>query len=233
MADRFHDLPLFSLNRCFRRRNHYPSNKFYLFVKRLADFVAAALAIIIFFFLLVVIAGLVHCSFGAPLLFRQERTGYRGCSFWLFKFRTMTNDRDASGNLLPDAQRLTPIGRWLRSSSMDELPQLVNILRGEMSFVGPRPLLAQYLPLYNPEQARRLDVKPGLTSLANINGRNSISWEDKFILDVWYVDHQGFWLDMRILLITIWKVIRREGISAAGEATMAPFRGSATTPQAR
>jgi lipopolysaccharide/colanic/teichoic acid biosynthesis glycosyltransferase len=162
---------------------------------------------------------------GSPVLFRQQRPGYRAQPFQLLKFRTMTNQRDASGALLPDAQRLTPFGRLLRSTSIDELPELINILRGEMSFIGPRPLLMQYLPLYSPEQARRHDVKPGFSGWAQINGRNSLSWEAKFRLDVWYVDHQSFWLDLRIFLVTIWKVIRREGISAAGEATMPRFTG--------
>ena len=139
----------------------------------------------------------------------------------------MTAHRDARGLLLPDAQRLTPFGRWLRACSIDELPGLINILRGEMSFIGPRPLLAQYLPLYSPEQLRRHDVKPGFSGWAQINGRNAISWEEKFRLDVWYVDHLSFWLDLRIFLITTWKVIRREGISAAGQATIAPFAGTA------
>jgi lipopolysaccharide/colanic/teichoic acid biosynthesis glycosyltransferase len=145
----------------------------------------------------------------------------------------MTNQRDASGVLLPDAQRLTLFGRWLRATSIDELPELINILRGEMSFIGPRPLLMQYLPLYSRLQARRHDVKPGFSGWAQINGRNALSWEEKFRLDVWYVDHQSFWLDLRIFLVTIWKVICREGISAAGEATMAPFTGSASASEAR
>ena len=139
----------------------------------------------------------------------------------------MNNARDANGALLPDAQRLTPFGRLLRSTSIDELPELFNILCGEMSFIGPRPLLMQYLPLYSPQQARRHDVKPGFSGWAQINGRNSISWEEKFRLDVWYVDHQSFSLDLRIFLCTLWKVIRRDGISAAGEATISPFTGSA------
>ena len=137
----------------------------------------------------------------------------------------MTNACDASGSLLPDSQRLTPFGRWLRSTSIDELPAFVNILRGDMSFIGPRPLLMQYLPLYSNEQARRHDVKPGFSGWAQINGRNALSWEEKFRLDVWYVDHQSFWLDLYVFLITIWKLIRREGINAAGDVTMPLFRG--------
>lgn len=198
----------------------------YILVKALADRFVAMLALLLLLPLHVLIALLVLWRLGDPILFNQQRPGYRGRSFFLMKFRTMTNARDASGSLLPDAQRLTPLGRWLRATSIDELPALINILRGEMSFIGPRPLLMQYLPLYSPEQARRHDVKPGFSGWAQINGRNALSWEEKFRLDVWYVEHQSFWLDLRIFLFTIWKVIRREGISAAGEATMAPFTGT-------
>jgi len=198
-------------------------------VKSLADRCAALLALLLLSPLLVLVALLVRSHLWAPVLFRQQRPGYRGQPFWLLKFRTMTNARDASGALLPDGARLTPLGRWLRSTSIDELPGLLNILRGEMSFIGPRPLLMQYLPLYSPEQARRHDVKPGFSGWAQINGRNALSWEEKFRFDVWYVDHQSFWLDLRIFLLTIWKVIRRDGISAAGEATIAPFSGSAVS----
>ena len=198
----------------------------YRYRKALADRAAALLALLLLAPLLVAVALLVRWRLGAPVLFRQQRPGYRGRPFWLLKFRTMTNRRDASGHLLPDAERLTPLGRWLRATSIDELPELFNILRGEMSFIGPRPLLMAYLPLYSPEQARRHDVVPGFSGWAQINGRNALSWEEKFRLDVWYEDHQSFWLDLRIFLITIWKVLRREGISASGEATMAPFTGS-------
>ncbi len=179
------------------------------------------------------LATLVLWHLGAPVFFLQHRPGKCERPFGLLKFRTMSIPRDASAALLPDAQRLTPFGRWLRATSIDELPELFNILRGEMSFIGPRPLLMQYLPLYSAEQARRHEVKPGLSGWAQINGRNSLSWEEKFLLDVWYVDHQSLWLDLRIFLITIWKVIRREGISAAGEATMAPFMGSASASETR
>ena len=202
--------------------------RLYQTLKSLADRLAALLAVLLLLPLLLVAALLVRWRLGSPVLFRQQRPGYRERSFWLLKFRTMTDERDAAGALLPDAQRLTSFGRWLRASSIDELPELINILRGEMSFIGPRPLLMQYLPLYSPVQARRHDVKPGFSGWAQINGRNALSWEEKFRLDVWYVDHQSFWLDLRIFLITIWTVIRREGISAAGEATMAPFTGSAS-----
>jgi sugar transferase EpsL len=197
----------------------------YSLIKRFFDCFMALLALLLFMPLLGVVGVLVRWRLGSPVFFRQQRPGYRGRPFWLLKFRTMSNARDANGALLPDAQRLTPLGRWLRATSIDELPELLNILRGEMSFIGPRPLLMQYLPLYSPEQARRHDVKPGFSGWAQINGRNAISWDEKFRLDVLYVDHQSFWLDIRIFLLTIWKVIRREGINAAGEATMVPFTG--------
>ena len=195
-------------------------------MKRLFDLMLSLFALVVSAFPLLVVALLIRLKLGRPVLFFQQRPGYLGRPFWLLKFRTMTNARDTSGSLLPDAQRLTTFGRWLRSTSIDELPGLLNILRGEMSFIGPRPLLMEYLPLYSAEQARRHDVKPGFSGWAQINGRNTLSWEDKFRLDVWYVDHQNFWLDLRIFLITILKVLRREGISAAGEATMAPFTGN-------
>lgn len=163
---------------------------------------------------------------GAPILFCQERPGYQGCPFRLLKFRAMTNVRDARGLLLPDSERLTPFSSWLRSTSIDELPGLINIVLGEMSFIGPRPLLTQYLPLYSHEQSRSHDVKVGFSGWTQTNGRNAISWEEKFRLDVWYVDHQSFWIDLRIFFITILKVLRREGISASGDATMPYFKGS-------
>jgi lipopolysaccharide/colanic/teichoic acid biosynthesis glycosyltransferase len=169
---------------------------------------------------------MVRRRLGSPVLFSQVRPGLHGKPFRMYKFRTMTDARDADGNLLPDAERLTDFGKWLRASSLDELPELINVLRGEMSLVGPRPLLMEYLPLYSPEQARRHEARPGITGWAQINGRNAISWDDKFALDVWYVDHQGVWLDVRILALTVWRVLRREGISAAGEATMPKFTGS-------
>ena len=205
----------------------YARKQIYGLLKGLVDRVAALTALVLLSPLLVAVALVVRWRFGSPVLFRQQRPGYRGRAFWLFKFRTMTNSRDANGALLPDDQRLTPFGRWLRATSIDELPELFNILRGEMSFIGPRPLLLQYLPLYSPQQARRHDVKPGFSGWAQINGRNAISWEEKFRLDVWYVDHQSFWLDLKIFVLTIWKVILREGISAVGEATMVPFAGTA------
>ena len=200
----------------------------YLSFKALLDKAFALFAMFFLSPLIVCVALIVYCGYGSPVFFSQLRPGHRGKPFWLLKFRTMSNVLDDSGALLPDAQRLTPFGRWLRATSIDELPALINILRGEMSFIGPRPLLMHYLPLYSPQQARRHDVKPGFSGWAQINGRNAISWEEKFRLDVWYVDHLNFWLDLRIFLITIWKVIRRKGISADGEATMAPFTGTSS-----
>lgn len=169
---------------------------------------------------------LVYFYHGTPVLFRQTRPGYNGKPFTVFKFRTMTNDRDKDGNLLPDDVRLTRLGKFLRSTSLDEIPELINVLRGEMSWVGPRPLLMQYLDRYTTEQARRHDVLPGITGWAQVNGRNAITWEDKFNYDVWYVDHRSLWLDVKILLLTFWKVITREGISQPGHATAEEFLGT-------
>ena len=179
---------------------------------------------------LAVLALLVRTRLGSPVLFRQARPGRDGRIFAMWKFRTMTDARDAVGVLRPDAERLTAFGRWLRATSLDELPELWNVIRGDMSLVGPRPLLVEYLPLYSPEQARRHEVRPGITGWAQINGRNALSWEEKFRLDVWYVDHCSFLLDLRILVRTVAKVFVREGIAAAGEATMPRFTG---TPPAR
>jgi len=167
-------------------------------------------------------------TMGRPVLFRQQRPGLRGKPFTLYKFRTMRDARTASGELLPDDLRLTTFGKWLRSTSLDELPELFNVLKGEMSLVGPRPLLMEYLPRYSPEQARRHEVKPGITGWAQVNGRNALTWEEKFRMDVWYVDHWNLWLDMKIVLLTIWKVLKREGISAEGSATMPVFTGNTT-----
>jgi lipopolysaccharide/colanic/teichoic acid biosynthesis glycosyltransferase len=194
--------------------------------KRLFDLLLATLLLVLLSPLLVVIAALVWRKLGRPVLFRQMRAGYRSRSFSVIKFRSMNSRRDDQGQLLPDAQRLTPFGAFLRSSSLDELPELVNVLRGEMSLVGPRPLLMQYLERYSPEQARRHEVLPGITGWAQINGRNAISWEDKFRLDVWYVDHRSFWLDLKILLLTFWKALKREGINQPGQATAEEFMGS-------
>ena len=215
-----------------RRRISFLRHAVYLLLKDVADRLNALFALLLLSPLLLVVTLLVYWRLGAPVLFCQQRPGRGERPFQLIKFRTMTNQRDVNGALLPDAQRLTPFGRWLRATSIDELPELINILRGELSFIGPRPLLMHYLQLYSPEQARRHDVKPGVSGWAQINGRNALSWEEKFRLDVWYVDHQSFWLDLRIFLITIWKVIRREGIHASGEATMAPFMGSTSESEA-
>lgn len=195
-------------------------------LKRLLDVTGAATGLLLLSPVVLTVAYLVRTRLGSPVLFQQVRPGLHGKPFRMYKFRTMTDARDAAGNLLPDAERLTAFGKWLRASSLDELPELINVLRGEMSLVGPRPLLMEYLPLYSPEQARRHEVRPGITGWAQINGRNAIAWDDKFALDVWYVDHQGVWLDVRILALTVWRVLRREGISAAGEATMPKFTGS-------
>lgn len=193
-------------------------------MKRGMDILASAVSLVVLFPLLLVLAAAVRLFLGRPVLFRQVRPGLHGRPFVLYKFRTMRDLRDANGNLLPDEQRLTPFGRFLRSASLDELPELFNVLRGDMSLVGPRPLLMEYLDRYTPEQARRHEVKPGITGWAQVNGRNSLSWEDKFRLDVWYVDHWSLWLDFKILWLTVVKVLRREGISAAGSATMPEFR---------
>ena len=175
--------------------------------------------------LLLILVVVVRFKMGTPVLFFQDRPGLRGRVFRMYKFRTMTDARDAHGKLLPDAERLTAFGKWLRRTSLDELPELLNVIRGEMSLIGPRPLLERYLSRYSPEQARRHEVLPGISGWAQVNGRNAISWEEKFRLDVWYVDHVSLALDMRILRLTAWKVIHREGISAVGEATMPEFTG--------
>jgi sugar transferase EpsL len=195
-------------------------------VKRLFDLLLTCISLVLLAPVMLVLSILVAIRLGFPLLFRQERPGYKGEVFTIYKFRTMRNERDSQGNLLPDDQRLTRLGRFLRSTSLDELPELINVLRGEMSLVGPRPLLIQYLPLYSPEQARRHDVLPGITGWAQVHGRNAITWQDKFALDVWYVDHWSFWLDLKIIALTVVKVLRREGISQPGQATAEPFQGN-------
>jgi len=195
-------------------------------MKRALDFLGAGVGLVVFSPVLVVIALLVWLRMGWPVVFRQTRPGLNGVPFRMIKFRTMCDALDAEGNPLPDAERLTPLGRVLRSSSLDELPELWNVLKGDMSFVGPRPLLMEYLPLYSPEQARRHEMRPGITGWAQVNGRNAISWDEKFALDVWYVDNRTIWLDLRIVWLTVLKVFRREGISAPGEATMAKFKGN-------
>jgi sugar transferase EpsL len=194
--------------------------------KRIFDLLVAGILVIILSPVLLVTAILVRIWHGRPVLFGQKRPGFKGIIFQIFKFRTMTNQRNQEGNLLPDEVRLTRLGRILRATSIDELPELFNVLRGEMSIVGPRPLLVQYLERYTPEQARRHDVLPGITGWAQVNGRNAIDWDEKFRLDVWYVDNWSFLLDMKILLLTFWKVIKREGISQPGHATAEEFMGS-------
>jgi lipopolysaccharide/colanic/teichoic acid biosynthesis glycosyltransferase len=184
------------------------------------------LALLLLALPLLALAWLIRRKLGSPVLFRQMRPGMCGRPFIMIKFRTMTDERGPGGFLLADSQRLTPLGRFLRASSLDELPELWNVLKGEMSLVGPRPLLMEYLPLYTPEQARRHKVRPGITGWAQVNGRNAISWDEKFALDVWYVDHRSLWLDVKILWRTVRKVIVRDGISAAGDATMPKFSGS-------
>lgn len=196
------------------------------FGKRLFDLTGALVLLVALAPLLILLALLVRVRLGSPVLFRQERPGLQGRSFQVVKFRTMTDERDELGNLLSDVERLTCFGRFLRASSLDELPELIDVLHGKMSFVGPRPLLPQYLKRYTPEQARRHEVKPGITGWAQINGRNAISWEEKFQYDVWYVDNVSFRLDLKILWLTLWKAIKREGISAGREATMPEFKGS-------
>ena len=189
------------------------------------DIAVGATVLILLSPVLIILAALVWVYLGKPVFFRQQRPGMHGQPFEMLKFRTMTDAVDASGQLLADAKRLTPFGRWLRTTSLDELPELWNVLKGDMSIVGPRPLLMQYLPLYTPEQAKRHAVRPGVTGWAQINGRNTLSWEQKFALDTWYVEHRSMVLDLKIILLTAVKVLRREGISAQGEATMPPFTG--------
>ena len=195
-------------------------------MKRIFDFLLASIGLALLGIPLLLLAWQVRRKLGSPVLFRQVRPGLHGQPFEMVKFRTMTDARGPDGQLLPDAERLTAFGRFLRSSSLDELPELWNVLKGEMSLVGPRPLLMEYLPLYSREQARRHEVRPGITGWAQVNGRNALSWDDKFKLDVWYVDHRSLWLDIKILWLTVRKVVVREGISAAGEATMPRFTGN-------
>jgi lipopolysaccharide/colanic/teichoic acid biosynthesis glycosyltransferase len=195
-------------------------------MKRIIDILGASLGLLLLSPVLAIVAYKIRREMGSPVLFRQTRPGMYGKSFQMIKFRTMRDAIDANGRPLPDAERLTKLGRFLRASSLDELPELWNVLKGEMSLVGPRPLLTEYLPLYSPEQARRHDVRPGVTGWAQVNGRNAISWEEKFALDVWYVDNRSIRLDLKIIWLTIRKVIGRDGISAAGEVTMSRFTGN-------
>lgn len=198
--------------------------------KRLLDLLLVIPALLLLSPLLALLTLLVRLKLGSPVLFRQQRPGLHGRPFTMLKFRTMTGARDSQGNLLADKERLTPFGRFLRNASLDELPELFNVLRGDMSLVGPRPLLLEYLERYTPEQRRRHEVRPGITGWAQVNGRNGISWEEKFRLDVWYVDHHSLALDLRIIFLTFWKILKREGISQPGHATMEEFYGSATRP---
>lgn len=195
-------------------------------MKRIFDFLASSLALAILWPILLLLAALVRLQLGAPVLFCQERPGLGTKPFTLYKFRTMNDARDANGNLLPDAERLTPFGRFLRSTSLDELPSLWNVFKGDMSLVGPRPLLMRYLDRYTPRQMRRHEVRPGVTGWAQVNGRNGLSWEEKFEMDVWYVENHDFWLDLKIILLTLEKTARREGISQQGHATMEEFFGT-------
>jgi lipopolysaccharide/colanic/teichoic acid biosynthesis glycosyltransferase len=194
-------------------------------MKRLFDFAISLFALVILLPIILITAILVRIKLGAPILFTQDRPGLNGKIFKMMKFRTMLDTSDIHGNQLPDELRMTPFGGFLRSASLDELPGLFNVIKGDMSLVGPRPLLVEYLPRYNEKQARRHNVRPGITGWAQVNGRNAISWEDKFKLDVWYVDNQSFLLDIKILLLTVKKVFRREGISTDGEVTMSKFTG--------
>lgn len=195
-------------------------------MKRIVDVTASAAGLLLLWPLLMAVWLLVRLTMGSPVFFRQQRPGLLGRPFVLVKFRTMKDARDAEGRMLSDEARLTSVGRWLRATSLDELPELINVLRGDMSLVGPRPLLMAYLQRYTPEQARRHAARPGITGWAQVNGRNAVSWEDRFKMDVWYVEHRNFRLDMKILWLTVWRGMRRAGISADGHATMPEFRGT-------
>jgi sugar transferase EpsL len=214
-----HLMPFFAPSNASKERSK-------LMAKRILDIFLSALALIVLVPLLAICALLIRIKLGQPVLFTQLRPGRDGVPFRIYKFRTMTDARDVTGALLPDSERLPPFGRWLRATSLDELPGLFNVLAGDMSLVGPRPLLMQYLPLYSPEQARRHLVRPGLTGWAQVNGRNALTWEEKFVLDTWYVDNQSLHLDIKILLMTVLKVLKREGINAANDVTMPVFSGS-------
>lgn len=195
-------------------------------MKRLVDIVVSATLLVLLSPILALVAWQIRQKMGSPVLFRQTRPGLNGLPFQMIKFRTMKDAVDAAGHALPDAERLTPFGQFLRGTSLDELPELWNVLKGDMSLVGPRPLLMDYLPLYSPQQSRRHEVRPGVTGWAQVNGRNALSWDEKFSLDVWYVDNRSLWLDIRILLLTVKKVLLRDDISAEGEATMSRFTGN-------
>ena len=192
--------------------------------KRVLDLVGSAAALLVISPVMLATAAAIRLTIGKPVLYKQQRPGYKGQVFSLYKFRTMNDVRDAQGKLLPDSERLTRLGRFLRSYSIDELPELLNVIKGDLSLVGPRPLLVEYLPRYSSEQMRRHEVLPGLTGWAQVNGRNALTWEDKFKLDVWYVDNCSLWLDVKILFMTLWRVLKREGISQTGQATMEEFK---------
>lgn len=195
-------------------------------MKRLVDFVLSLFGLIVLSPVIVIVAWCIRRKLGSPVIFSQVRPGLGGKPFRMVKFRTMRDAFDADGNPLPDSQRMTAFGSFLRASSLDELPELWNVLKGDMSLVGPRPLLMEYLPLYSPEQYRRHEVRPGVSGWAQVNGRNALSWEDKFKLDVWYVDNRSIWLDFKIIFLTLKKVVVRDGINGAGEATMSKFTGN-------
>jgi lipopolysaccharide/colanic/teichoic acid biosynthesis glycosyltransferase len=195
-------------------------------IKRLFDLLVASLALLLLSPVLLAVAGLILWRMGPPVLFRQMRPGLNGEAFEMVKFRTMRDAFDKTGQPLPNIERLTPFSRTLRSTSLDELPELWNVLKGDMSLVGPRPLLMEYLPLYTPQQARRHEVRPGITGWAQVNGRNALSWEEKFRLDLWYVDHRSFWIDLKILVLTVKNVFTRKGINAGTDVTMPRFTGS-------
>lgn len=195
-------------------------------MKRFSDLVFSLIVLTIAIIPMLIVALVIRFTMGSPVIFKQQRPGLHGNPFYVFKFRTMTDERDASGELLPDEDRLPKVGEVIRKLSLDELPQLFNVLKGDLSLVGPRPLLMEYLPLYNAEQARRHEVRPGITGWAQVNGRNAISWEERFKLDVWYVDNRSLWLDIKILIMTVGKVFKREGINQDGQATMEKFMGN-------
>ena len=195
-------------------------------MKRLTDVIISVAGLVLLAPVLIFLATLIKINLGSPVFFKQVRAGKGAKPFMIFKFRTMLNTTESNGHLLPDQERITPFGSFLRRSSLDEFPELWNVLKGDMSLVGPRPLLMEYLPLYSAKERRRHDMRPGITGWAQVNGRNGISWEDKFKYDIWYIENHSFWLDAKIVLITIKKVLMREGVSAAGEATMPKFTGN-------
>ncbi|MEG4086681.1 sugar transferase [Microcoleus sp. POL10_C6] len=212
------------MNSSFKQENNL--KKISRLLKSILDRLVAGIALLVFSPAILIVAIAIYIRMGSPIVFTQPRPGQNGEVFQFYKFRTMTSDRDSNGNLLSDEERLTAIGQFLRKTSLDELPQLWNVLKGDMSFVGPRPLMVEYLERYSPEQARRHDVMPGITGWAQINGRNTISWQQKFKLDVWYVDNWSLWLDLKILFLTVWKVVKKEGISQANHATVEDFTGN-------